>query len=160
MSVCDNAILKDFSHKPIANGIFMDFAALAAEARQRLSVFDVKYDELDAPASTLSGGNLQKLVLGREFAKKPALAVVVNPTIGLDVKATVEVREYLNSMREGGCAILLVSYDLDEIMELADRILVLFRGECKGIIDRKDASLAVIGELMGGHLSQAVRAGE
>ena len=98
----------------------------------------------------LSGGNIQKLILGREISDKPDLLVASHPTYGLDVGATEYLRNQLLKRRSEGGAVLLVSEDLDEIFELCDRIAVIFQGNFMGVLDADDPGIADIGLLMAG----------
>jgi simple sugar transport system ATP-binding protein len=98
----------------------------------------------------LSGGNIQKLILGREISGQPALLVAAHPTYGLDVGATEDIRRQLLELRGRGTAVLLVSEDLEEIFELADRVAVLFEGRLMGILKTSEASMEQIGLMMAG----------
>ena len=100
----------------------------------------------------LSGGNIQKLILGREISHEPALLVASHPTYGLDVGATEYLRKQLLKHRKAGGAVLLVSEDLEEIFELCDRIAVIFEGEFMGILDSDDSRTTDIGLMMAGSL--------
>ena len=100
----------------------------------------------------LSGGNIQKLILGREIDGKPPVLVASHPTYGLDVGATEYLRKQLLQRRKEGGAILLVSEDLEEISELCDRIAVIFQGEFMGILEADDPNIADIGLMMAGSL--------
>jgi len=112
--------------------------------------YDVKTPGPETPARNLSGGNLQKLVLGREFEDEPLVLVVAQPTRGLDVGAIETVHAYLRGAAEKGVAILLMSEDLDEIRALADRILVMYEGAVVGELHAGSASIEEIGLLMAG----------
>jgi simple sugar transport system ATP-binding protein len=101
-------------------------------------------------ARQLSGGNLQKVVLGREFSGKPRVLVAASPTRGLDVGAIETVHAYLREAAADGLAILLLSEDLDEILALADRIAVMYEGRIVGEVDASKASVEEIGLLMAG----------
>src|SRR5262249_17430109 len=114
--------------------------------------YDVRTPSPETPVRNLSGGNLQKLVLGREFQSEPLVLVVAQPTRGLDVGAIETVHAYLREAAQEGMAILLLSEDLDEIRALADRILVVYEGEVVGELDGATADVEEIGYLMaGGH---------
>ena len=102
------------------------------------------------PTKTLSGGNLQKLILARELAMGPHLLVASQPTRGLDVGATEEIRSKLLEERSSGRGVLLISEDLDEIFSLSDRIAVMFEGEIVGIVEAENARLEDIGMMMAG----------
>ncbi|HEX8572882.1 MAG TPA: ATP-binding cassette domain-containing protein [Allosphingosinicella sp.] len=157
LSVRDNVMLNAIAWPLREKQFWVNEAAYSDEAEARLQRFGVKYADLRAPASSLSGGNLHKLILAREFANTPSLAIVVNPTAGLDIKSTKEIRDHLRHAKEGGCALLFVSNELEEILELADRILVLSDGRAVGDMPRHEAGLARIGELMGGHVVSEIQ---
>jgi simple sugar transport system ATP-binding protein len=116
------------------------------ETRQLLAAFDVRADGEDAPASTLSGGNQQKLVLGRELAAKPRALVVENPSRGLDIQATAAIHERLLDARDSGCAVLFYASDVDEVLALADRVLIVAQGTVREVArDREIAGRAMLG---------------
>lgn len=151
LSLLNNVMLKDFAEPLYSNGVLLNKSALRAEAERRLSLTNVKFSSLDVPVETLSGGNLQKLILAREFSRNPKLIIAVNPTSGLDIKATVTIHAHLERKKQEGCAILLVSHDLDEILALSDRILVLYHGRSMGIWPAYDISMQTLGSLMAGY---------
>ena len=106
---------------------------------------------------SLSGGNIQKLIIGREIESKPALLVASHPTYGLDVGATEYIRKQILNRREEGGGVLLVSEDLEELFEICDRIAVIFKGEFMGILKQDDADIKDIGLMMTGSLKLAVK---
>jgi simple sugar transport system ATP-binding protein len=101
-------------------------------------------------AKSLSGGNIQKVVLAREISRQPRAIVAAQPTRGLDIGATEYVREQLLAQRRSGTAVLLISEDLDEILTLSDRIAVIFEGQIMGIVPAETATPAQLGLLMAG----------
>jgi simple sugar transport system ATP-binding protein len=113
--------------------------------------YDVRCAGAGVKARTLSGGNLQKLVLARVLSRDPKLVVACQPTQGLDVGAASYVHEQLLAARSRGGGIILISEDLEELMALSDRIAVMFRGVLSEPIPRQEADLAEIGLLMSGH---------
>ena len=119
-------------------------------AVQLIQRYDVRGGGPDLPARQLSGGNLQKVVLAREFEGEPRVLVVASPTRGLDVAAIETVHGYLRAAAAGGVGILLISEDLDEIRSLADRVAVMYEGAIVGEVDPATASVAEIGLLMAG----------
>lgn len=151
LSVLENVMLKDFSSPQYSRFAVLDDGALRAEATRRLHALDVRYPGLDAPARSLSGGNVQKLILAREFAGRHELILAANPTSGLDIKAAADVRHHLRAKRNDGSALLLVSHDLDEIFALADRVMVLYRGRNMGTWPLGDITFARLGSLMAGY---------
>jgi simple sugar transport system ATP-binding protein len=116
----------------------------------RAAAFAIHGARADAPASALSGGNQQKLVLARELSRKPSVLLAAQPTRGLDFAATRFVHEALRAERDRGAAVLLFTLDLDEILALADRIAVLYAGRLIGVLDRAEARLETLGALMTG----------
>ena len=112
--------------------------------------YDVQTPGPNTPARNLSGGNLQKLVLGREFDGEPRVLVAAQPTRGLDVGAIETVHAYLRAAAANGVAVLLISEDLDEILALADRIVVMYEGALAGSLDASTATVEEIGYLMAG----------
>ena len=112
--------------------------------------FSIKTPSKDTPIRHLSGGTQQRVVVAREFSRKPKLIVASQPTRGLDVGATEYVRKKLVEMRDQGCAVLLISADLDEIWALSDRVAVMYEGEIVAIKDPKKTSEQEFGLLMAG----------
>jgi len=119
-------------------------------AKRLIQRFDVKAPSIHTNARLLSGGNLQKLILARELSSDPALIIAMHPTQGLDVGATESVRKLLVDERSKGAGILLISEDLDEVMQLSDRILVIYEGEIMGEVPADQADRNAIGLMMAG----------
>ncbi len=136
MSVEENVALGRQHLPPFAKGIFIDFTGRRTRTLALLEANDVRPRDPLARAGALSGGNQQKLVVGRELDSKPRLLVVVQPTRGLDIAAVAAVRKRLRAEAARGCAVLLVSLDLEEVLALADRVLVMFEGRLNGSFDR------------------------
>ncbi len=129
MSVTDNLNFRAFDRAPSgARRGWLDRRGMAARARRMIAGYGVRAPSPDAPIGVLSGGNVQRCVLARELDGDVALLIVANPCFGLDVKAVAEVRARIMAARNAGTAVLLVSEDLDEILELADRIVVMREG--------------------------------
>ena len=112
--------------------------------------FQIKTPSQDTLAKSLSGGNIQKVVVARELSREPRVIVAAQPTRGLDVGATEYVRERLLEERKAGTAVMLISEDLDEIFALADRIAVIYEGQIMGILQREEATPEKLGLLMAG----------
>ncbi|WP_206424950.1 ABC transporter ATP-binding protein [Halosimplex salinum] len=131
LSVMRNATLKAFRDGRFDDGPFLDYDELTRYAESIVDEFDVRgvHDVREVPAGDLSGGNLQKLVLGRELARDPDLLVAHQPTRGVDVGAIEFLREALLDQREDGTGVVLISEDLDELFDLSDRLLVIYEGE-------------------------------
>jgi simple sugar transport system ATP-binding protein len=136
MSVEENVALGRQHLAPFARGLFIDFAGRRQRTAELLEQNDVRPRDPLARVGSLSGGNQQKLVVGRELDAKPKLLVVVQPTRGLDIAAVAAVRAKLRAEAERGCAVLLVSLDLDEVLALADRVVVMFEGRLNGAFER------------------------
>lgn len=150
--VYDNAVLKRHHRRPFSNLLFLDYGTIKDHAQSIVKNFNIDTPSVNTSVKNLSGGNIQKLILGREISTDHALLVAAHPTYGLDVGATEFIRNHLLERRRAGGAVLLVSEDLEEIYELADRIAVVFAGEIMGI--EKPAGLPIddIGLMMAGSL--------
>ncbi|MDR1580685.1 MAG: ABC transporter ATP-binding protein [Synergistaceae bacterium] len=152
MSVMENAALKSYWKKPAAERKFLiNWKYVADMTRRLIAAFDVQTPSPDAPVRNLSGGNMQKLMLARELSGKPSVILAMHPVWGLDVGATEFVRERLLEERARGAGILMISEDLDEMLLLADRIMVISRGRIMGIVEEpKSVSKERIGLMMAG----------
>jgi len=150
MTVRDNLILKTYRKPPFSHGMFLDNKAAEENARHAMSEYQIMAPSIDTAVKVLSGGNIQRVVLARELSGDPRLIIAAHPTYGLDVGATEQVREILLAQRDRGAGILLISEDLEEIMTMSDRILVLFEGRVMGVIDAKAAQIERIGLMMAG----------
>jgi ABC-type uncharacterized transport system ATPase subunit len=148
-SVAENAILETHGSQ-FTRRFVLDREAINEYVDELIKNYDVKTPSRDTPASNLSGGNLQKLILGRELSRKPKLLIAAQPTRGLDVGATEYIRQELLTARDHGMAILLISEDLDEILSLSDRILVMYEGQAVGIMSAEKADIETLGLMMGG----------
>ena len=123
---------------------------LRTQAAQIIERFQVRAAGPGAPARSLSGGNLQKFIMGREIDARPALLLVSQPTWGVDVGAAAQIRAEILALRDAGCAVLVVSEELDELFELCDRLHVIAKGQLSPSLHRKHASTEQIGEWMSG----------
>jgi simple sugar transport system ATP-binding protein len=150
MSIRENLILKSYRSPPFCRWLLLDEEEALRHACEAMERYSISAPDHDTAAKALSGGNIQRLVLARELCGSPRLVVAAHPTYGLDVGATEQVRQVLLDQRQRGAAILLISEDLDEILQLSDRILVLFGGEVMGILDAEDADLETLGLMMAG----------
>jgi ABC-type uncharacterized transport system ATPase subunit len=149
----ENAILKQHHQKKFSHRAFLAYGRIKAHTRQLIKDFQVATPSINVQTKNLSGGNIQKLILGREIADKPDLLVASHPTYGLDVGATEYLRNQLLKRREEGGAVLLVSEDLDEILSLCDRIAVIFQGRFMGVLESNDSRVADIGLMMAGTMN-------
>jgi len=149
MSVAENLAFRSYDEpRHTTARFFLRRGALRAEARELIERFRIRCQGPDARLETLSGGNVQRTVLARELSGDAAVLVVQNPCAGLDIAATAETRARLLAARDAGAAVLLVSEDLDELLELSDRLLVMFEGRLVHETPRESADLATIGHYM------------
>ena len=146
----DNIVLNSYWRAPFSKGVTVDGEAIDRDARRLVEEFDVRTTTVDAAASTLSGGNQQKVIVAREFSHGAKLLIASQPTRGLDVGSIQYIHGQIVSKRDEGQAVLLVSSELDEIMSLADRIIVMFQGKIVGALDRKEATREKVGLFMAG----------
>jgi simple sugar transport system ATP-binding protein len=146
----ENAVLKQQRDPAFARLLFLDYEAIRGRARHIVDSYNVSAPSIEEPLKNLSGGNIQKLILGREITGEHSLLVAAHPTYGLDVGATEYIRGLLLSLREKGKAVLLVSEDLEEIFELSDRIAVMFGGRIAAVVDRETATVEQVGMWMAG----------
>jgi simple sugar transport system ATP-binding protein len=158
MRVAENLVLRRHRQAPFARGRLLDWRAVGDHAEGAIRDYQIAAPSRDAVTRQLSGGNVQKVILARELGGRPGLVVASHPTYGLDVAATELTHRLLREQRDGGAAVLLVSEDLDELLELADRVLVLFRGRVAGIVDAARAQREEIGLLMAGERAAATAA--
>jgi ABC-type uncharacterized transport system ATPase subunit len=150
LSVASNVVLKSYRRPPASRGPLLLVRKIRELARTVMEHYDVRASGPDVPARQLSGGNLQKVVLAREFSGEPGILVAASPTRGLDVAGIETVHSYLRSAAERGVALLLISEDLDEILALADRIVVMYEGSIVGERDAESATIDELGLLMAG----------
>jgi general nucleoside transport system ATP-binding protein len=152
----ENVILGSQHRKNVAGGaVLLDRALIRRRTDDVIQRFDVRPPNAELPARALSGGNQQKLIIGREVEERPRLLLVSQPTRGVDIGAIEFIHRKLIEMRDGGSAILLVSSELEEVTALADRLLVMRDGRIVGEVDPKMASGEQIGMLMTGGAHQA-----
>ncbi len=150
-SVEDNLILQNFEKEPFAKGAFLQRDRIRAQATELIDKFDIRPAGSEArPVMQLSGGNQQKVIIAREITNDKDLLIAVNPTRGLDVGAIEFVHKYLVEQRNKNKAVLLVSFELDEIMSLSDRIEVIFDGSISGSVRGEDANENELGLMMAG----------
>jgi simple sugar transport system ATP-binding protein len=150
-NLSENAILGVHYRPPAVprrGGVLLDDTAIQRRAEQVIRAFDVRPPDWRLPARALSGGNQQKLIIGREFELPPVLLLVSQPTRGVDIGAIEFIHRKIVAMRDAGCAVLLVSAELEEVTALADRLLVLKDGRIAGEVDPAVATQEEIGLLM------------
>lgn len=132
-TIDDNLIVDRFFKKPYKKGIVIDYDVVENNGKEMIKEFGILTPNGQLPVSSLSGGNMQKVVVAREFSSKPRILIAAQPTRGIDVGATEFIREQLVEKRTEGIAILLISADLAEVMSLSDRIITMFEGEITGV---------------------------
>ena len=155
-TVVDNAILRSYWRAPLSDGLSLSRARARQFAEDLVRDGRVKTRSVDAPAGQMSGGNQQRLVARREAAVAQRVLVAAQPTRGLDVLATHEVQTLIRDRRDAGCAVLLISDDLDEVLQMSDRIVVMYEGEVMGVMPAVAADREVLGLMMGGQRQEAV----
>jgi ABC-type uncharacterized transport system ATPase subunit len=150
MKLSENALLTGHAASHMVKHGFIDTAATLKAVDKATEAFDVRKARRDPEAASLSGGNLQKFVVGREILRQPAVLVVNQPTWGVDAGAAAVIRQALIDLAASGAAVLVTSQDLDELIEIADRIAVMFHGRLSAPLATADASREKLGLLMGG----------
>ena len=150
LPISDNLTMKAYRKRPITRGFFLDREQLKVFANNLIQTFSISPAIPETPARLLSGGNQQRLILAREITANQGVIIAVHPSRGLDVGATESVRKTLLEQREQGTSILLISEDLDEIMQISDRILVLYEGQIMGMARIGGVTLDEISLMMAG----------
>lgn len=145
-----NSILGVHRERPISGAVLLNNDVIIERAERLVREYDVRPPNIALPARALSGGNQQKLIVAREFDIKPRLVLVAQPTRGVDIGATEFIHRKLIELRDAGAAVLLVSAELDEVLSLSDRVLVLYEGRIVGEVDPKSVSEEEIGLMMTG----------
>jgi ABC-type uncharacterized transport system ATPase subunit len=148
--VADNMVLNTYYLPPFAKGIVMQQTPIAEAASKRVEQFDVRTPSIEVPASNLSGGNQQKVIVAREFSRPIKLLIASQPTRGLDVGSIEYIHRRVIEKRDDGCAVLVVSSELNEIMALADRIAVMYKGRIIDTVPARGTSSRHLGLLMAG----------
>ena len=148
LSLAHNLLLT--RHESIGRSGWVNMSALAAQASAIIAKYQVKAGGPQAAAQSLSGGNLQKFIVGREIDAAPRLLIVSQPTWGVDVGAAAQIRSALMALRDAGCAVLVVSEELDQLFELCDRMHVMAQGRMSPSLSRAQATVAKIGSWMSG----------
>jgi simple sugar transport system ATP-binding protein len=152
MSVAENLAFRAFDLPPFSiAGLWLRPAQFEAEARKKIAQYRIRTRSADTPIASLSGGNVQRAVLARELGEHIEVMIAANPCFGLDFSAVAQIHAEIVAARNRGAAVLLVSSDLDEILEIADRVVVMFNGQLVHEVATADADLAEIGRHMAGH---------
>jgi ABC-type uncharacterized transport system ATPase subunit len=149
-SVAENMVLREHDQEPYARSGMLNLRNIARNADELIGKFQVKTPSRETPVKSLSGGNIQKVILAREISRQPRVLIAAQPTRGLDIGATEYVHAQLLEQRQKGTAILLISEDLDEVMGLSDRIAVIYEGQIMGVVDAETATPEQLGLLMAG----------
>ena len=149
-SVADNMVLNRYYEPPYARGLLMDQDKINADGQKLVTQYDVRTPTVFTPASSLSGGNKQKVIVAREFSHPTKLLVAAQPTRGIDVGSIEFIHKQIVAQRDQGVAVLLVSAELDEVLSLADRVAVLFGGRVVSLLPIEEATRERVGLLMAG----------
>jgi simple sugar transport system ATP-binding protein len=144
----DNLVLTSYYRAPYARGLLRDREAIARDAADSVQRFDIRAPSVDVKTSTLSGGNQQKTIVAREFDRDLKLLILDQPTRGLDVGSIEFIHRQVIAKRDSGTAVLLVSAELDEVLELSDRIGVMYEGRIVAVVDGPTADKNAVGLLM------------
>jgi len=150
MDLMENLLLKNHSEKRTFKNGLLDRSRLRAETAELVTRYSIKAASLETPIRFLSGGNQQKLILGREMAGNPRLIIASQPTRGLDIGASEFVHNRLIEHRNRGCMVMVLSSDLEEILLLSDTVAVIHRGKIMGLMERDNIDLTALGLLMAG----------
>jgi simple sugar transport system ATP-binding protein len=150
LSVADNMVLNTYYQSPYSKGMSLQPEKIIEAAEERVKLFDVRTPGISVPVANLSGGNQQKVIVAREFSRPIKLLIAAQPTRGLDVGSVEYIHSRIIQKRDEGCAVLLLSTELEEVMSLSDRIAVMFKGQIISVLDAADATLERLGLLMAG----------
>jgi simple sugar transport system ATP-binding protein len=149
-TVAENMILREHHKRPFSSSGFLHLGEISRHSDRLIEEFQVKTPSRDTRAKSLSGGNIQKVVLARELSRQPRVIIAAQPTRGLDIGATEYVRQQLLAQRKDGAAVMLISEDLDEVIALSDRIAVIYEGQIMDIVPNVEATPEKLGLLMAG----------
>lgn len=149
-SIKDNLILESVDKENFSKNGILDFNKIDKNADDLIDKFDIRPRDKEELAGSLSGGNQQKVIIAREISSNPDLLIAAQPTRGLDVGAIEFIHQYLVELRNQGKAVLLISFQLDEVMDLSDRIAVIYDGKIVGELNPKETDEFEIGRLMAG----------
>ncbi len=159
MTLVENFALQDYYKKDFGKGIFLDWIGVEERSAKLIKDFSVKTPSTYELAQNLSGGNQQKVVAAREISREPKLLIAMHPTRGLDVGAVEYIHNQLIDQRDKGVGILLVSTEMEEIMRLSDRIIVLYEGRAMGCVRPSETTIEEMGLMMGGRKLDDIRKG-
>ncbi|MBP6143461.1 MAG: ABC transporter ATP-binding protein [Proteocatella sp.] len=147
MDIVDNIILKDYQKQP---GIFLNKKIMESKAHEIVEKLEISTPSIFHPVKKLSGGNIQKVLLGREIDANPKLLITAYPVRGLDIGASYKIYDLLNEQKKKGTAVLFIGEDLDVLLEICDRIAVVYEGRMTGIVDTASTTKEQVGVLMAG----------
>ena len=156
-SVAENLVIKEYMNAPYTKNGILQYKEIKRHADEIISKYNVKTPNCDVKAKTLSGGNQQKVVIAREMDPEPVFDMAAHPTRGLDLGAVTNVHDILLNERNRGAAVLFISAELQEIMAVADRIIVLYSGQIMGDLDGETADQNVIGQMMLGQKAEDIK---
>ena len=154
--IADNLVMNTYYQPPFSKGPVLQEKVILETANRLIKEFDIRTPNAQVDASSLSGGNQQKVIIAREFSRPIKFLVASQPTRGLDVGSIEYIHQRIVEKRDQGCAVLLVSTELDEVMGLADRIAVMYRGKVIAILPASEATKEGVGLLMAGIQPAAV----
>ena len=155
MTLTENAVLTGRIRRGLDRGGFVDWTRARGFAQDIITRFDVRTPGTEVAARALSGGNLQKFVIGREILQDPTVLVVNQPTWGVDASAAAAIRQALLDLAQGGAAVIVISQDLDELLEISDRFCALNTGRLSVARDARGLSMEEIGLMLGGEHDMA-----
>ena len=156
-SVAENLVIKEYMNAPYTKNGILQYKEIKRHADEMISKYNVKTPNCDVKAKTLSGGNQQKVVIAREMDPEPVFDMAAHPTRGLDLGAVTNVHDILLNERNRGAAVMFISAELQEIMAVADRIIVLYSGQIMGDLDGETADQNVIGQMMLGQKAEDIK---
>lgn len=154
LSIEENLVFKRYEDAPYSKRGILQWSAIRRKAQSLIQEYNIKTPDSAIPSRHLSGGNQQKVIIARELFGHPAMIMAAQPTRGLDLSAVESVHEELLRERNRGAAVLFISTELEEVLSLSDRIIVLFKGEIMGDVNGEQANVDQIGEMMLGHKTQ------
>jgi simple sugar transport system ATP-binding protein len=155
-TIAQNLILDRWYQKPYSGTLFLKEHEIRRFAEKMISEFDIRSAAgINSPVMTMSGGNMQKVVLARELSRKPKVLVAHNPTRGLDISATEYIHKQLITQKENGVGVLLISLDLEEILSMSDRIAVIYEGKIMDVFEKDLVDTDKIGLMIGGNLDKS-----
>jgi simple sugar transport system ATP-binding protein len=150
MSLIDNAFLTAYTRQDLFKNGLIDYDKTTQFAKKIIKDYDVKTPSADVPAGSLSGGNLQKFIVGRELNQNPDILIIAQPTWGVDAGAAQTIRQAIRELAAEGAAVLVISQDLDELMEITDRIGAICGGVVSQFYPTPEMSVEKVGMLMAG----------